>query len=93
MVNITKLIGCNVSTADAKSLPRSLPRDVMGVSISSGFVYTDASNLPRSGTVRLDVNAFGYDINALEVIVTCLHASLTLSSTLSATDWSPRQGN
>ena len=57
-----------LSLSLADYLPRSVPRDVMGVGISSGFVFTEASNLPRSGTIRLYMNAFGYDIEALEVL-------------------------
>lgn len=40
----------------------------MGVGLSTGFVYTDESNLPRSGMAKLTVNAFGYDFDAIEVL-------------------------
>ena len=46
---------------------RSLPRDVMGIDLSTEFVYTSASSLPRSGMAKLTVNAFGYDFDAIEV--------------------------
>lgn len=48
--------------------PRPLPRDVMGVGLASGFVFTNVSNLPRSGIMSVTANAFGYDFQLLEVI-------------------------
>ena len=53
-------------TADTP-LPRSLPRDVMGVGLSLGTVHTDKAWIPRSVNGKLIANLFGYDLELLEV--------------------------
>jgi hypothetical protein len=56
-----------VSLADAWNLPRSLPRDVMGVGLSFGVLSNDASWVPRTVHGKLMTNLFGYDIDLLEI--------------------------
>ena len=48
-------------------MPRSLPRDVMGMGFSLGVLSTDASWVPRAVNGKLTTNLFGYDIDLLEV--------------------------
>ena len=66
---------CLYCTADA-GLPRSLPRDVMGIGLSTGVLLDEFSWLPRSASGKVTANLFGYDMELFEVSVECrsLHA-------------------
>jgi hypothetical protein len=62
-----------MSLADCP-LAKSLPQDVMGFGFSSGVVFTPpispkapASWLPRSGSIKLQARAFGYEADLLEL--------------------------
>jgi hypothetical protein len=52
--------------ADMK-MPRSLPRDVMGVELSTGVVMNEYSWLPHSASSKVTANLFGYDFELFEV--------------------------
>ena len=54
--------------ADA-NLPRSLPRDVMGIGFSSGVLMDERSWLPHSVAGKVTANLFGYGMELLEVSV------------------------
>jgi hypothetical protein len=62
----SKVIQHYLSLADTP-LPRSLPRDVMGVGLFLGTVNTDKAWIPRSVNGKLIANLFGYDLELLEV--------------------------
>jgi hypothetical protein len=55
-----------VSLADA-GLPRSLPRDVMGIGLSTGVLLDQSSWLPHSASGKVTANLFGYDMELFEV--------------------------
>ena len=51
------------------NLPRSLPRDVMGIGLSTGVLLNEYSWLPRSASGKVTANLFGYDLELFEVSV------------------------
>lgn len=72
--------------ADA-NLPRSLPRDVMGIGFSLGTVNTEQAFIPRSVSGKVYANMFGYDLELLEVYLNLIASVYFLADVWVCVAW------